>query len=259
MPELAYEIVGLVKDTKYRALREETPAVVFTPLAQAPGVGPLGRFLIRSSLPPAELMASIRQTVASVSPRISTTLQVHSSEVGNLLVRERLMATLSGFFGMLAALLAVIGLYGVMSYIVALREREIGVRLALGAKRRDVLLMIVRQGATLLGAGLMFGIVLAVAAARAAATLLFGLTPSDSGRLRRRSGTSCPRHAPGHDHSGMACVPARSRTNTPRRIAVPPFGSTPTAKRRPHQRVESGTFVDTLTSDNRLRIVLSTI
>ena len=89
------------------------------------------------------------------------------------------MATLSGFFGVLAALLATIGLYGVMSYMVARRRNEIGIRMALGADRREVVGMVMREAGTLLGAGLSVGLVLSVAAARAASTLLFGLSPGD--------------------------------------------------------------------------------
>jgi ABC-type antimicrobial peptide transport system permease subunit len=94
-------------------------------------------------------------------------------------MRERLMATLSGFFGALAALIATIGLYGVMSYMVARRRNEIGIRMALGADRREVVGMVMREGGRLLGAGVLVGLVASVVAARAASTLLFGLSPGD--------------------------------------------------------------------------------
>jgi ABC-type antimicrobial peptide transport system permease subunit len=94
-------------------------------------------------------------------------------------LRERLMAALSGFFGALATLLAVVGLYGVMSYMVARRRNEIGVRMALGANRRDVVRMILGDAALLLGAGLAAGTALSVAAARTASSLLFGISPGD--------------------------------------------------------------------------------
>ena len=89
------------------------------------------------------------------------------------------MATLSGFFGLLAALLAVAGLYGVISYIVAMRRNEIGIRMALGASRRDVVAIIVRQTLVLLALGVAVGVVLALAAVRSASSLLFGLQPND--------------------------------------------------------------------------------
>ena len=101
------------------------------------------------------------------------------NQVRESLLRERLMATLSGFFGALAGLIATIGLYGVMSYMVARRRNEIGIRLALGADGADVVRMVMREAGILLGAGVAVGVVMAVAAARTARTLLFGLQPGD--------------------------------------------------------------------------------
>ena len=98
-------------------------------------------------------------------------------------LRERLMATLSAFFGALAVLLAVIGLYGVMSYMVARRRNEIGIRMALGADRGEVVRMVMREAGLLLGTGVVVGLVAAVAAARTASTLLFGLSPGDPSTL----------------------------------------------------------------------------
>jgi len=94
-------------------------------------------------------------------------------------LRERLMATLSGFFGALAAVLAMIGLYGVMSYMVIRRTNEIGVRMALGARPLRILTMVLREAASLLGIGLAVGTVLAILGAMFARGLLFGLRPSD--------------------------------------------------------------------------------
>ena len=93
------------------------------------------------------------------------------------------MATLSGFFGVLAALLATIGLYGVISYMVARRTNEIGIRMALGADRRDVMKMILREGGLLLVFGVATGTVLALAAATVARSMLFGLQPYDPATL----------------------------------------------------------------------------
>jgi ABC-type antimicrobial peptide transport system permease subunit len=99
--------------------------------------------------------------------------------VRDSLMRERLMATLSGFFGLLAGLLATIGLYGVMSYMVERRKNEIGIRMALGAGRGAVVSMIMREAATLLCAGLIIGGLAAIGAAQWARALLFGLRPGD--------------------------------------------------------------------------------
>jgi ABC-type antimicrobial peptide transport system permease subunit len=95
------------------------------------------------------------------------------------LVQERLMATLSGFFGLLAALLAMIGLYGVISYIVVTRRNEIGIRMALGASRGNVVGIILRQTLLMLALGVAIGVVLALGATQGAGTLLFGLQPND--------------------------------------------------------------------------------
>jgi ABC-type antimicrobial peptide transport system permease subunit len=99
------------------------------------------------------------------------------------LVREQLMATLSGFFGLIAAALAVVGVYGVVAYGVTRRTQEIGVRIALGADRIDVLRMILREAVLLVGVGMAIGLALAVLGGRAAAALLFGLEPSDPATL----------------------------------------------------------------------------
>ena len=99
------------------------------------------------------------------------------------LLRDRLMATLSGFFGLLAALIAAIGLYGVMSYLVARRTNEIGIRMALGADRRHILALVLRDAAKLLAIGLGAGIVLALALLRVAGSMLYGLKPYDAGIL----------------------------------------------------------------------------
>jgi len=101
-----------------------------------------------------------------------------STTIRDGLLRERLMATLSGFFGFLAAL-AAIGLYGVMSYTVVRRTNEIGIRMTLGADRREIVAMVMGEAARLVGWGLGAGLVLALAGGRAARALLFGLQPHD--------------------------------------------------------------------------------
>jgi putative ABC transport system permease protein len=101
------------------------------------------------------------------------------TQIRDSLLRERLMATLSGFFGVLAVVLATIGLYGVISYTVARRTNEIGLRVALGAQRSDVVGMIMREAGTMLVIGLAVGTVLTLAVARAAESMLYGLKPHD--------------------------------------------------------------------------------
>ena len=123
--------------------------------------------------------AAIRRTVQEVSSGISFDFAGLQDQIRQSLQAERLLATLSGFFGALAVVLAMIGLYGVMSYTVAERTSEIGIRMALGAQRADVTAMILRKAATLLVAGLAVGAGLSLAAASAASALLFGLKPRD--------------------------------------------------------------------------------
>jgi ABC-type antimicrobial peptide transport system permease subunit len=114
-----------------------------------------------------------------VNPAITIDFHPYNTMVKQTLLRERLLATLSGFFGVLAAVLATIGLYGVISYLVVRRTNEIGIRMALGATPARILSMVVREAATLLAAGLIAGIVLALIAGRQAAALLYELKPYD--------------------------------------------------------------------------------
>jgi len=178
-PERLYEIVGLVRDTKYRDLREDFGPIAFFPASQDPHPGPHGQFVIRASLPPAAVFAAVKQVFGEVSPEINMSFRVLRTMIQGSLLRERLMATLSGLFGVLALALACIGLYGVMSYSVAGRTHEIGIRLALGAERRDVLWLILREALLLVLIGVAVGVPAVLAAARLAASLLYGLTPSD--------------------------------------------------------------------------------
>ena len=124
-------------------------------------------------------MSSVKQTIAGLSPEISIDYDNLKALIQDSLLRERLMATLSGFFGFLAALLATIGLYGVISYMVARRTNEIGIRMALGADRVRVVRLIMREAMSLLAIGLGLGISLALIAAKAAGSLLFGLKAHD--------------------------------------------------------------------------------
>ena len=178
-PRHMYEIVGLVKDTKYRDLREEFHPVVFVAAAQDDRPDQFAQFLIRSDLPLAGLLSDVKHTIGQASPEINLEFHVFKSQIRDSLLRERLMATLSGFFGFLAGLLATIGLYGLISYTVARRTNEIGIRMALGAQRGDVVRMILREAGILLGIGIAAGTALSLLAAKTASALLFGLKPRD--------------------------------------------------------------------------------
>jgi predicted permease len=174
-----FEIVGLVKDAKYQNLREEFTPIVFLAASQDKEPNPELQIVLRSNAPLASVTGGVNAIVAAYAPSAIVEFQTLNSMVRDSLMRERLMATLSGFFGLLAGVLATIGLYGVMSYMVERRRNEIGIRIALGADPRSVIGMIMREAAALLAAGLVVGGLAAIAASQWAKTLLFGLKPGD--------------------------------------------------------------------------------
>ena len=178
-PEKTYQIIGLVKDTKYWELREDPAPIVFLSFTQANGPEEHSTLMIRSDEPLLPLIASIKHAASDLNPAMVLNFRALKTQIREGLLRERLMATLSGFFGILATILAMIGLYGVISYMVIQRRNEIGVRMALGANRGNILRMILREAAVLLGVGLAVGAVLALAAGTAAASMLYGLKASD--------------------------------------------------------------------------------
>jgi predicted permease len=178
-----FSIVGLVKDAKYSNLREEFTPIAFVAAAQEKDPDPYLQIVLRSGAPLATITGAVTGAVLAASPSAILQFQTLDSMVRDSLMRERLMATLSGFFGLLAGLLATIGLYGVMSYMVERRRSEIGIRMALGAGRGEVVRMIMREAATLLAVGLIVGTISAIAAARSAGALLFGLQPGDPATL----------------------------------------------------------------------------
>jgi predicted permease len=174
-----YEIIGLVKNSKYFALRDEPEPIIYTCTAQYDHPATDAQILIRSNGPMAGLLAGVKNAANQVHPDLDINFYAFDKMIQNGLLRDRLMAALSGFFGVLAAVLAAIGLYGVISYIVATRRNEIGIRMALGASRRDVISTILQQTLRLLVCGVAIGVVLALAVGRSAGSLLFGLKPHD--------------------------------------------------------------------------------
>jgi putative ABC transport system permease protein len=178
-PERVYEIIGLVKDTKYRDLRLDFAPIAFLPLSQDPYPSQFAQILIRSSATMSNVIAPVKSALAEIDPKIVVNFRVFETQIWDSLLRERLMATLSAFFGFLAAMLAAIGLYGVISYGVAGRTKEIGIRMALGAERRDVLWLILREALLLVLIGVAIGLPAVLAATRLVSSLLFGLKPAD--------------------------------------------------------------------------------
>ena len=178
-PATVYEIVGVIPDTRYNDLRGEIPPMTFAPASQFPAQGPWGHVMIRSNMASATLTAAIKRTIAEKHPSVIVECADFRRQIRDGLTEERLMAMLSGFFGSLAVLLSVIGLYGVMSYMVLMRWSEIGIRMALGASRRSVAGIILGQTSRMLAAGITIGFVFALVATRAAGSLLFGLRAND--------------------------------------------------------------------------------
>jgi len=179
-PEPSFQIVGVVANTKYAELREDFKPIAYYALAQEERPAPSVTFVLRMAGAPAAVISSVKATVSAMSGTIGIELRPLSTQLRDSLLRERLMAALSGAFGILAGLLATIGLYGVIAYMVARRRNEIGVRMALGAGRRQVIRLVLREALVLLAIGLIAGLALTWWATQSAATLLFGLQPHDA-------------------------------------------------------------------------------
>jgi predicted permease len=183
-PERTYQIVGTIPDTKYNSLRGETPPMAFVPAGQFPvtAQGP-GMAMMIAANDTTSTMATVRRAVAAKHPTMIMQFFDFKQGIRDNLVRDRMMAMLSGFFGFLAAVLVVVGLYGVLSFFVAQRRNEIGVRIALGARRLQVVGLILRDTVGMLAAGAILGVALALLAGRGASALLFGLKPWDVASL----------------------------------------------------------------------------
>jgi predicted permease len=179
IPSEVLEIVGVTRDTKYDNLRQDTPPMTFVPATQNPDRRPFAMLAIRSGRDPDELIGDLRSRLRSGYGDLLYQFRVFDRQIRDSVSRERVMAWLAGFFGMLAALLAIVGLYGLMSYIVQRRVHEIGVRVALGASSASVIALVLRQTAVLVIAGLTVGIPAALLMARTTSSLLFGLSPQD--------------------------------------------------------------------------------
>ena len=174
-----YEIVGMAEDAVYGDAREPVPPVAYLAIEQEAESDREPVFLIHSRLPPAVLRSSVARAIADVGAGIRIEFSTLSEIVRNATQRERLLAGLSAGLGVLALALSAVGIYGVLSYLVVRRRQEIGVRLALGATRSDVVRMVAGQSLGWVGAGLGAGGLLAVLTATAARSMLFGLTPTD--------------------------------------------------------------------------------
>jgi predicted permease len=173
------EIIGVVKDVKYTNLRDEIPVQAFIPYLGSRFAGGMTVYL-RTSLDPNQLMGHVRRRVQALDANIPVYgMRTLEEQISISLRNERLVASLSSIFGLLATVLAVIGLYGVMAYTVARRTREIGIRMALGALQGNVLWMVMKEVAILIGAGVLVGVPVALALTRLVQNQLYGLAPHD--------------------------------------------------------------------------------
>ncbi len=172
----AVEIIGVVKDVKYHTLTEDSRPMVYFPLTQMPQ--PVNNFVVRVSSD--SVIPAVRQALRNFNSNLPiddvVSLEDH---VSRSLAQQKLIARVASFFGVLALVLASIGLYGVLAYAVAQRRNEIGIRVALGASSADVLKLVLRNGMTMTVIGLVLGVGGALALTRLVATLLFGVTPTD--------------------------------------------------------------------------------
>jgi len=177
--KLDTEIVGIVKDSKNTDVKKEARPFVFVPYAQSEHAGN-ATFYVRTNQDPVALTVTVRNVIQG----FDSTLPVYgvktlTAQVDEIMFTDRLVTIFSLCLGLLASLLAAVGLYGVMAYVVARRTREIGIRMALGATQQNVAWMILREIIGMLGAGLCIGLVAAYGIGRLVESLLFGVKASD--------------------------------------------------------------------------------
>ena len=181
-PEKTYEIVGVVKNSSYLGLKDEAQPTLYYAARQT-DAEPTTRLMVRSSLPAPAATAGITASVSAIDRRIGLSYTDLPEMIRNTLVQERLLAAVSGGFGVLAVLLTSVGLYGLIAYSVTRRTQEIGVRMALGASVRDILRLVLHEIAALLAIGVLGGAAVAIAAGEMAASLLFQVRPHDPATL----------------------------------------------------------------------------
>jgi predicted permease len=174
-PQPGYLIVGIAADSKYARLRRDIVPTMFLPL-----VGNSAHFELRTAGDPIALVKQVRVIVSQADNNLPLSdVRTQTQQIEQTLYQERLMSRLSSFFAVLALVLACIGLYGLLSYEVARRTRELGIRMALGAQKRELMRLVVRRGALLALAGAVIGIGTATAVTRLMAAFLYGVHPYD--------------------------------------------------------------------------------
>ncbi|MGH9939146.1 MAG: FtsX-like permease family protein, partial [Blastocatellia bacterium] len=174
-----YTIVGVARNIKYAHVRETPQKFWYVPYEQQPGAKYLDLY-VRGAGNPESMTQAIRAAIGSVDKGVALfNVRSQQAQIEELFVVERLLATLGAFFGATAAVLAALGLYGVLAFLVTQRRREIGIRMALGAERGDILKMILGRGMKLTLGGLLIGLLAALGMTRWIASLLFGVGATD--------------------------------------------------------------------------------
>jgi predicted permease len=173
------EIVGVLHDVKYESVRDAPPPTMYQPYMQTRVGGAVVE--LRTAAAPAGVMATVREAARQIDPNLPLTdVSTQIEQVERRFAQEKLFAQAYTLFGSLALFLASIGLFGLMSYNVSRRTNEIGIRMALGAQRYDVLRLVMRESMLLVAIGVVTGLVIAFASSRLVSTLLFGLAARDA-------------------------------------------------------------------------------
>jgi predicted permease len=174
------EIIGVIRDTKYDSVRDAAPPTMYTPFRGGFTSARSLTVMVRTAGEPASLTETVRTAMQQIDPDVPMTgITTQSEQVEGRFAQERLFALAYSLFGVLALLLACIGLFGLMSYSVSRRTNEIGIRMALGAQRAGVVGMVLRESMLMVVIGVVVGLAGAIAGGRFVQSVLFGLTPTD--------------------------------------------------------------------------------
>jgi predicted permease len=200
------EVVGVFGDMKYEGMRDEVPIEMVRPYEQLEFTLGMSAY-IRTARDPEQMFSAARRAVQQIDPTMPVVdMKTLEKQVDNSLVTERLVASLSSAFGLLATLLASIGLYGVMAYTVARRTREIGIRMALGAATGNVVWLVMKEVLVLVGVGIVLGLAASWGLTRLVQKQLYGIQPNDLTTIALATiGIACVALAAGY-------VPARRAT-----------------------------------------------
>jgi predicted permease len=172
------QVIGVVKNSNYTTLGEAPQPCIYLPLRQNPGA--TATLYVRAARDPASVLGEVQREVKALAPKVEISdIRTGPRFMDQILWSARIVVSMLGVFGLLALILASVGLYGLLSYLVRGRQREIGVRMALGASRPAILFLVLRQGMVLVCSGVGIGLALSLLLSRALARMLFGLSPAD--------------------------------------------------------------------------------